>query len=130
MQASAKPAAAPGDGAPASEDPALIKMSNKHTKPGWARAEEPAPTKLDDQHNTHAMPVRAQGLPASPLGQRVHRETARSPYSSGLRGPTAPLASQRKLYADSPTNPRRQSTCAARLTNPRCQPNLRCKLAC
>ena len=87
MQANAKPAAAPGDGAPASEDPALKKMSNKHTKPGQARAEEPAPSKLDDQHNTHAMPVRAQWLPPSPLGQRVHRETARSPYSAASVAP-------------------------------------------
>ena len=37
MQANLKPAAAPGDGAPDSEDPALIKkMSNQHTKPGRA----------------------------------------------------------------------------------------------
>eukprot|EP00964_Phaeocystis_antarctica_P096917 scaffold63135_cov55-Phaeocystis_antarctica.AAC.3 len=37
MRASAKPAAAPSDGAPASEDPALITtMRNKHTKPGRA----------------------------------------------------------------------------------------------
>ena len=42
---------------------------------GMARAEEPAPTKLDDQHNTHAMPVRAltMWLPRSPLGLGVHR---------------------------------------------------------
>ena len=59
MQANAEPAAAPGDGAPGSEYPALIKMSNQHTKLGPARPEEPAPTKLDDQHNTQAMPVRA-----------------------------------------------------------------------
>eukprot|EP00964_Phaeocystis_antarctica_P075387 scaffold46506_cov66-Phaeocystis_antarctica.AAC.1 len=71
MQANAKPAAAPGDGAPA----ALVKMSNQHTKLGPARPEEPAPTKLDDQHNTHAMPVRAltMWLPRSPLGLGVHR---------------------------------------------------------
>ena len=42
MQAKSVPAAAKGDGAPDSEDPALIKkMRNQHTKPG------------------HAMPVRA-----------------------------------------------------------------------
>ena len=52
-------AAAPGDGAPGSEDPALIKMSNQHTKLSQARSEEPAPTKLNDQRNTHPMPVRA-----------------------------------------------------------------------
>ena len=58
MRANTKPAT-PGDGAPGSECPALIKMSNQHTKLGQARAEEPAPTKLNDQHNTQAMPVRA-----------------------------------------------------------------------
>ena len=62
MQANAKPAAAPGDGAPGSDDPALIKMSSQHTKRGQARAEEPAPTKLNDQHNTHAMPVRTRTM--------------------------------------------------------------------
>ena len=53
------PAAAPGDGAPDSEDPALIKMSNQHTKLSQARSEGPTPIKLNDQHNTHPMPVRA-----------------------------------------------------------------------
>eukprot|EP00964_Phaeocystis_antarctica_P130779 scaffold94660_cov68-Phaeocystis_antarctica.AAC.1 len=42
MRANGKLAAAPGDGAPAYEDPALIKkMRNQHSKPG------------------HTMPVRA-----------------------------------------------------------------------
>ena len=59
MQANAKPAVTPGDGAPASEDPALIKMSNQHTKFSQARSEEPAPTTLNDQRNSHAMLVRA-----------------------------------------------------------------------
>ena len=59
MQANAKPTAAPGDGAPASEDPALIQISNQHRKRGQARSEEPAPPKLNNQRNTHAMPVRA-----------------------------------------------------------------------
>ena len=37
MRANAKPAAAKGDGAPAYEDPALIKkMRNQRTKPGRA----------------------------------------------------------------------------------------------
>ena len=37
MQANAKPAVAPGDGALGSENPALIKkMRNQHTKPGRA----------------------------------------------------------------------------------------------
>ena len=75
MQVNAKPAAAPGDGAPGSGDPALIKMSNQHTKLSQARSEEPAPTTLNDQRNTHAMPVRAltMWLPRSPLGLGVHR---------------------------------------------------------
>ena len=60
MRANAKPAAAPSDGAPSSGDPSLIKMSNQQqTKLSQARADEPAPPKLDDQHNMHAMPVRA-----------------------------------------------------------------------
>ena len=71
MQANAKPAAAPGDGAPGSEDPALIKMSNQHLKLGPARPEEPAPTKLNDQRNTHPMPVRAHNA-AQPPGQSMH----------------------------------------------------------
>ena len=50
-------AAAPVDGAPGSVDPALIKMSNQHTKLGQARSEESAPTKLNEQDNTHAVPV-------------------------------------------------------------------------
>ena len=88
MQANAKPAAAPGDGAPGTEDPALVKMSNQHTKLSQARTEEPAPTKLGDQHNTHAMPVRAlNGCRAVPWVRRAPR-TARSPYSSSPRGPT------------------------------------------
>ena len=40
-----------------SDDPAPIKMSNQHTKLGQARSEEPAPTKLNHQDNTHAAPV-------------------------------------------------------------------------
>ena len=59
MRVNAKPATAPGDGAPGTEDPVLIKMSNQHTKLSQARSEEPAPPKLNDQRNTHPMPVRA-----------------------------------------------------------------------
>ena len=40
-------------------------MSNQHTKLGPARTEEPAPTKLDDQHNTQAMPVRTRTTAAA-----------------------------------------------------------------
>ena len=32
-------------------------MSNQHTKLGQARSEEPAPTQLNHQDNTHAAPV-------------------------------------------------------------------------
>ena len=46
-----------GDGAKGSVDPAPIKMSNQHSKLGQARSEEPAPTKLNEQDNTHAVPV-------------------------------------------------------------------------
>ena len=63
----AKLAAAPGDGAPGAEDPALIKkMNNQHTKLSQARSEEPAPTKLN---TTHPVPVRAHnGRAAQPAG--------------------------------------------------------------
>ena len=57
MRANAKPAAAPRDGVPGSEYPALIKMSNQHTR--LSRARTANPPKLDVQHNTQAMPVRA-----------------------------------------------------------------------
>ena len=50
--------AARNDGEPnGSDDPAPIKMSNQRTKLGQARSEEPAPTKLNHQDNTHAAPV-------------------------------------------------------------------------
>ena len=65
MQANAKPAAGPGNGAPGSVYPALIEMSNQHTKLSQARAEEPAPTKLDDQHNTQAVPVHTRTTAAA-----------------------------------------------------------------
>ena len=79
-------AAAPGDGAPGSVDPALIKMSNQHTKLGQARSEEPAPTKLNEQDNTHAVPVCAptRSLGRDVLGRGVHRETLLGSYSRRL----------------------------------------------
>ena len=60
---------APANDAPGSElDPAPIKLSNQRTKLGQARSEEPAPTKLNEQDNTHAVPVRALVWPPrSPL---------------------------------------------------------------
>ena len=74
MQANAKPSAAPSDGAPGSEDPALIKkMRNQHTK--QARAEEPAPTKLNDQHITYAIPVRTRTMAAAQFPRRVPKRT-------------------------------------------------------
>ena len=43
-------------------------LTKKETKLGQDRAEEPAPTKLADQDNTHAVPVRALVWPPrSPL---------------------------------------------------------------
>ena len=57
MQVNAKPAAAPGDGTPGSEEPALIKMNNQHSK-------------LD-----LAMPV------------RTHNGHRAVPYGSGLCAP-------------------------------------------
>ena len=52
------PAAAPGDGAPDSKDHSAVIKMNQHTRLSQARSEEPAPIKLNDQHNTHPMPVR------------------------------------------------------------------------
>ena len=76
--------AARNDGKPSFEDPALIKMSNQHTKLGQARSEEPAPTKLNEQDNTHAVPVCALMAPARTLcrdvlGRGVHRELCSVP---------------------------------------------------
>ena len=69
-------AAAPGNDAPGSEDP--IKMSNQHTKLGEARSEEPAPTKLNDQHDTHGMPVCAL-IPAAQSPRPRHARPRRAP---------------------------------------------------
>ena len=86
MQAKAKPAAAPGDGAPGTEDSALI-MSNQHTKLSQACSEGPAAPKLNDQRNTHPMPVRAHnGRRAAPWPEHAPR-TAISLYSSSLSYP-------------------------------------------
>ena len=60
------------DGEPGSEDPVSIKMSNQHTKLE-ARSEEPAPTKLNEQDNTLAVPVRALMAPAQSPCRGVHR---------------------------------------------------------
>ena len=77
-------AAVPGNDAPGSEDPAAIKMSNQHTKLGQARSEEPALAKLNDQDNTHAMPVRALVAPAqSPIPRRARpRRAPRTVFGS------------------------------------------------
>ena len=76
--------AARNDGEPGSEDPAPIKMSNQHTKLGQARSEEPALAKLNDQDNTHAMPVRALVAPAqSPIPRRARpRRAPRTVFGS------------------------------------------------
>ena len=52
---------------------APIKMSNQLSKLGQARSEEPAPTKLNEQDNTHAAPVRALLAPAQSLMLRRAR---------------------------------------------------------
>ena len=84
--------AARNDGKPSFEDPALIKMSNQHTKLGQARSEESAPTKLNEQDNTHSVPVCApQSMaPAQPLcrdvlDRGVHREPCSVPTVEGSR---------------------------------------------
>ena len=46
---------------PGSVAPALIK-SNQDTKLGQTRSEEPAPTKLNDQHDAHVMQVSARTM--------------------------------------------------------------------
>ena len=74
-------AAARNDGEPGSEDPAPIKMSNQHTKLE-ARSEESAPPKLNDEHDTRAVPVRALMAPTqSPMPQRAGRGVHREPCS-------------------------------------------------
>ena len=77
-------AAAPANDAPGSElDPAPIKLSNQRTKLGQARSEEPAPTKLNEQDNTHAAPVRALMAPAQSPCRGVHRESCSVPTVEG-----------------------------------------------
>ena len=105
-------AAAPGNDAPGSEDPALIKMSNQHAKLGQARSKEPAPTKLNEQDNTHAVPVRALMAPAqSPMprraGRSVHRETVLGSYSRGL-----PVTRETALLTYTPGLPHHSLRCA------------------
>ena len=53
--------AARNDGKPSFEDPALIKMSNQHSKLGQARSEESA-----SKDNTHAVLVCAPPMPPMP----------------------------------------------------------------
>ena len=96
-------------------------MSNQHTKLGPARAEEPALTKLNDQHNTHAMPVRVltMWLPRSLTGRGVHREPRAVPT---VAAPATPLTSPRKLLCTSlacaaSLNYAASLTCAVRLTH-------------
>eukprot|EP00964_Phaeocystis_antarctica_P013352 scaffold7312_cov64-Phaeocystis_antarctica.AAC.1 len=82
MQAYAKPGAGPGDGAPGSEEPALIEMNNQRTK--WG----------------HVMPVRThsdhRALSPCGRGEAACTEKPRvvpsesSPFSSGLRVPHLP----------------------------------------
>ena len=63
-----------GDGDPGSDEPAPF---NQQTDVGEARAVNPAPTKLYDQHNTQqAMPVhtRTRAAAQSPLGRGARAE--------------------------------------------------------
>ena len=70
MAVTAKPSQTPaGDGDPGSDEPAPF---NQQTDVGEARAVNPAPIKLYDQHNTQqAMPVhtRTKAAAQSPLGR-------------------------------------------------------------
>ena len=86
MEGPARPAAAPGDAAPGPEEPAPV---NQQTKLGEARAAEPAPSKLDNQHNTQAMPVRTRTTAAAvPQGQ--HTRAPREPRAVPTVAPVAP----------------------------------------
>ena len=68
-----KPAAAKSDAARGNDEPTPI---NQQTKLGEARAAEPAPSKLDNQHNTQAMPVRTRTTAAAvPQGQHTCTES-------------------------------------------------------
>ena len=65
-----KPAAAKSDAARGNDE------INQETKLGEARAAEPAPSKLDNQHNTQAMPVRTRTTAAAvPQGQHTCTES-------------------------------------------------------
>ena len=66
-----------------SEVPVLIKSND--TKLGQARSEEPAPTKLNEQDNTHSAPVRALVAPA--------QSPRRDVLGRGVHGPRAMLGS-------------------------------------
>ena len=77
-------AAAPGNDAPGAEDPAPIKMSNQHTKLGQVRSEEPAPTKLNEQDNTRAVPVCTPAQ--SPMPRRARPQRAPRDCGSYSRG--------------------------------------------
>eukprot|EP00964_Phaeocystis_antarctica_P043694 scaffold25073_cov65-Phaeocystis_antarctica.AAC.2 len=83
MQTSAIPTSAPGDRAPTSEEPALIKMTNQHAK-------------LDQ-----ATPVRTVATAHSPLEPRAARRTARCPHSrvTSARAPVpSPNEAARTLH--------------------------------
>lgn len=75
MAATRGSAVAAGASAPGSDEPALF---NQQTNVGEARAVNPAPIKLYDQHNTQqAMPVHARTRAAaqSPLGRGARAES-------------------------------------------------------
>ena len=111
MQTNAILSPAPGDRAPTSEEPALIKMTNQHAK-------------LDQ-----AMPVRTDASTNSLLEPRAARSTARCPHSrvTSARAPVSLAKRRCTLHlltrckpvicaANEPPSPRTSLTCAARLT--------------
>jgi len=69
MQVNAKPAAAPGDGTPGSEEPALIKMNNQHSKLDLAMPMNDMPTTLSESISQvlDDLPV-AQSKNSAPAG--------------------------------------------------------------
>ena len=69
-------------------------LTKKETKLGQDRAEEPAPTKLADQHNTHAMPVRAHNVAAAQSPRPRHEPGTALPTVAASAAPPPCAASQ------------------------------------
>ena len=71
-------------------------LTKKETKLGQDRAEEAAPTKLDDQHNTLAMPVRAHNVAAAQSPRPRHEPGTALPTVAASAARPACAASQTK----------------------------------